>query len=276
MDARGADTFGLRGENRSAILRERNCRDKDASIAALYINGIGRRAEAAGKDAARRPRQLYTTFGYFLEGQRSHASQGPRGKEQIDSLMRAFRTRPPQDSTKCGWNGCAITASRRSGAFRGANVGALETTKGDLLFLDSADAATQFSICGAAFRNRAQDQVLFLRPDEPFPKCIARRGQGANSRADERPAAGIDDLGPRSAGRRVVATWGELPACPAREFLDLNGQAGTRPTKLRLSRSTRANLASPIAAVLASGGSALAGSIASAWVSLRNVVRPTR
>ena len=96
MDARGADKFVFGAEESLGYLAGTYCRDKDAAIAALYVLELAAELKREGKTLLDGLDQLYTTFGYFLEGQRSHASQGAQGKEQIDAFMQAFRTSPPQ------------------------------------------------------------------------------------------------------------------------------------------------------------------------------------
>lgn len=188
MDARGADTFVFGAEESLGYLAGTYCRDKDASIAALYVMELAAELKRQGKTLLDGLDQLYTTFGYFLEGQRSHASQGPRGKEQIDSLMQAFRTRPPQELNKVRLE---RLRDYREQAIRsipgGKTLGALETTKGDLLFLDSANATTQFSIA--------------VRPSGTEPKIkfyfFARTNPSPNASLDEvkaQTAAQMNDL----------------------------------------------------------------------------------
>ena len=102
--------------------------------------------------------------------------------------MQAFRTRPPQEL-----NGVRLQRLRdyREQAIRsipgGQKCGELKTTKGDLLFLDSAEAATQFSIA--------------VRPSGTEPKIkfyfFARTGPSQDASLDEvkaRTAAQMNDL----------------------------------------------------------------------------------
>jgi len=147
MDARGPDKFVFGAEESLGYLAGTYCRDKDAAIAALYVLELAAELKRQGKTLLDGLDELYKTFGYFLEGQRSHTSQGSRGKEQIDLLMRTFRASPPQEL-----NNVRLERLRdyREQVIRsipgGQKCGELKTTKGDLLFLDSAEGNTQFSI----------------------------------------------------------------------------------------------------------------------------------
>jgi phosphoglucomutase len=147
MDVRGADKFVFGAEESLGYLAGTYCRDKDASVGALYVMELASELKAQKQTLLDDLDRLYTQFGYFLEGQRSHASQGPRGKEEIDALMQAFRTRPPLELA-----GVRLERMRdyREQVVRkipgGEKIGTLNTTKGDLLFLDSAAGDRQFSI----------------------------------------------------------------------------------------------------------------------------------
>ncbi len=147
MDSRGADTFVFGAEESLGYLSGTYCRDKDAAIAALYVMELAAELKRQKKTLLDGLDQLYTTFGYFLEGQRSHSSQGPRGKEEIDALMQAFRTRPPEELSGVRLERLRDYREQVVRKIPGRQkLGDLKTTKGDLLFLDSAAGGTQFSI----------------------------------------------------------------------------------------------------------------------------------
>lgn len=171
MDARGADKFVFGAEESLGYLAGSYCRDKDASIAALYVMELAAELKRQQKTLLDGLDQLYMTFGYFLEGQRSHTSQGPSGKEQIDSLMQAFRTRPPQELGPVRFT--------RLRDYRDQNIltipdakkcGELKTTKGDLLFLDSADGAATFSIAARPSGTEPKIKFYFFARTTPVPQ----------------------------------------------------------------------------------------------------------
>jgi phosphoglucomutase/phosphomannomutase len=152
VEMRGADKFIFGCEESLGYLAGQYCRDKDAAIAALYVCELAAELRGEGKTLLDGLDRLYEKHGYFIEGQRWEACQGPRGKEQIDSLMRTLRKDPPRDLA-----GVQMTRLRdyREQVVRaipdGKTCGQLQTTRGDLLFLDSqpsekGDSQTEFSI----------------------------------------------------------------------------------------------------------------------------------
>jgi len=147
MDARGPDRFVFGTEESLGYLAGTYCRDKDAALPAMYVMELAAELNQEGKTLLDRLDALYGQFGYFIEGQRSHACEGPRGREQTDLLMRTFRTSPPRELA-----GVQIARLRdyREQVVRevpsGKVSGQLQTTKGDLLFLDSAEGERTFSI----------------------------------------------------------------------------------------------------------------------------------
>ncbi len=83
MDARGADKFVFGAEESLGYLAGTYCRDKDASVAALYVLELAAELKREGKTLLDGLDQLYRAFGYFLEGQRSHTSQGRKAKSRL-------------------------------------------------------------------------------------------------------------------------------------------------------------------------------------------------
>jgi phosphoglucomutase/phosphomannomutase len=170
IDARGPEKFVFGAEESLGYLAGTYCRDKDAAIAALYVLELAAELKQQGKTLLDGLDELYKTFGYFLEGQRAHTSQGSRGKEQIDLLMRTFRTSPPR-----ALNGIRIERLRdyREQTIRSIpgneKSGDLKTIKGDLLFLDSADGPVQFSIAARPSGTEPKIKFYFFgrtqRPD---------------------------------------------------------------------------------------------------------------
>jgi phosphoglucomutase/phosphomannomutase len=97
MDREGPDKFVFATEESLGYLAGIYCRDKDASIAALYLLEAAAELRLQGKTLLDRLEELFLEHGYYLEDQRSEVCTGSRGKEQIDALMRAFRTTPPTE-----------------------------------------------------------------------------------------------------------------------------------------------------------------------------------
>jgi phosphoglucomutase len=206
MDARGADKFVFGAEESLGYLAGTYCRDKDASIAALYVMELAAELKQQQKTLLDGLDQIYKAFGYFLEGQRSHTSQGPRGKEQIDSLMQAFRTRPPESLGPVRMERLRDYREQVIRAIPGGQkCGELKTTKGDLLFLDSADGAAKFSI--AARPSGTEPKIKFYF----FARTAPSQGIALNQ-VKTRTAAEMKDL------QESLMSWIQdvLPAAPER------------------------------------------------------------
>jgi phosphoglucomutase len=187
MDARGADKFVFGAEESLGYLTGTYCRDKDASVAALYVLELAAELKREGKTLLDGLDQLYGTFGYFLEGQRSHTSQGAQGKEQIDAIMQAFRTSPPQTLGKVRIEKVRDYRDQVVRNVAGTKIGDLKTTKGDLLFLDSADGPIQFSIAARPSGTEPKIKFYFFARSAP---------QASASLADikSKTAAGMQDF----------------------------------------------------------------------------------
>ncbi|MCA9040475.1 MAG: hypothetical protein KDA65_09025, partial [Planctomycetaceae bacterium] len=98
MDALGPDKFIFGAEESLGYLSGQYCRDKDAAVAAMYLMEFAAELKAgAGKTLLDRLDELYIEYGYYLEGQRSKVCEGSDGQQQIQNLMKAFRTSPPTE-----------------------------------------------------------------------------------------------------------------------------------------------------------------------------------
>jgi phosphoglucomutase len=167
MDARGADKFVFGAEESLGYLAGTYCRDKDATIAALYVLELAAELKREGKTLVDGLDQLYAAFGYYLEGQRSHASQGAEGKEEIDAIMQAFRTSPPQTLGKVRIERVRDYRDQVVRNVGGQKTGQLNTTKGDLVFLDSAAGPLQFSIAARPSGTEPKIKFYFFARTAP-------------------------------------------------------------------------------------------------------------
>lgn len=95
MDAEGPENFVFGFEESLGYLAGDYCRDKDAAIGALYLLESAAELALDGKNLLDRLDELYAEHGYFNERQRNDYAYGPSGKELINGLMDALRTKPP-------------------------------------------------------------------------------------------------------------------------------------------------------------------------------------
>lgn len=97
MEQLGPEKFLFGAEESLGYLTGEYCRDKDASVAALYVAELAAELRALGKSLVDRLDEIYCEQGaYFWEGQISHACKGPTGQEQMLALLNAFRKTPPK------------------------------------------------------------------------------------------------------------------------------------------------------------------------------------
>jgi phosphoglucomutase len=147
MEELGADKFVFGAEESLGYLAGDYCRDKDATIAALYVMELASELKSQGRTLGDDLDRLYLEHGYFAEGQRSFEHAGAQGRSRIDALLGELRNHPPADLA-----GVRLAQVRdyRDQVVRsvsdGKVSGQLQSAPGDLLFLDSIDGPRQFSI----------------------------------------------------------------------------------------------------------------------------------
>jgi phosphoglucomutase len=147
IEEQGADKFVFGAEESLGYLAGDYCRDKDASIAALYVMELASELKSQGHTLWDDLDRLYLQHGYFAEGQRSFEHAGAQGRSRIDALLGELRARPPAELA-----GIRLTRVRdyREQVVRsisdGKVTGRLQSARGDLLFLDSVGGPRQFSI----------------------------------------------------------------------------------------------------------------------------------
>ena len=95
MEEQGTEHFVFGTEESIGFLAGSYCRDKDASVAALYILELAEELKLEGKSLLTQLDQLYLNCGYHCEGQKSIYCEGPTGKAKIDGLMQTLRDAPP-------------------------------------------------------------------------------------------------------------------------------------------------------------------------------------
>lgn len=97
MDQLGADKFVFGAEESLGYLAGEYARDKDASIAALYLAELAAELRESGQTLLERLDELYVEHGYHVEGQVSIVRRGEAGQKQIAQLIELFRGTPPTE-----------------------------------------------------------------------------------------------------------------------------------------------------------------------------------
>lgn len=95
MEREGPEWFVFGCEESLGYLAGKYARDKDASVAALYLCEYAAELQKQNKTLLDRLDEMFVQHGYFTESQKSEACKGAQGKALIDRLMEAFTTAPP-------------------------------------------------------------------------------------------------------------------------------------------------------------------------------------
>ena len=95
MDKNGPEKFIFGAEESLGYLAGDYARDKDASIAALYLLEHAAELRTDGKTLLDRLDELYVQHGFYMESQHSEVCTGPTGRAQIEALIHAMRNHPP-------------------------------------------------------------------------------------------------------------------------------------------------------------------------------------
>ena len=95
IDANGPEKFVFAAEESVGYMAGEYCRDKDASIAALYALELASELQPLGQTLVDRLDELYVRHGYYHETQFVQTCPGAEGSDQIARMMLALRERTP-------------------------------------------------------------------------------------------------------------------------------------------------------------------------------------
>lgn len=146
IDERGPENFIYATEESIGYLAGEYARDKDASIACLYILEMAAELKAEGKTILDRLDELYEQHGMHLESQKSIYCKGSAGAQQIKTLMQTFRTKPPQVLGELQIECARDYQTREVKSPDGKVIGTIEKPQGNLVFLDSAAGDSTLSV----------------------------------------------------------------------------------------------------------------------------------
>lgn len=97
MEAEGPDRFVYACEESHGFLGGTHCRDKDASIAALWLCEAAAEDKRSGRTLLDRLDDLYVAHGYHAESQASLVREGADGQAAIARIMAVLRESPPSE-----------------------------------------------------------------------------------------------------------------------------------------------------------------------------------
>lgn len=95
VDKYGPEKFVFAAEESVGYLAGQYCRDKDASVAALFALEIASELKLKGQTLLDYLESLYAVHGYYHETQFVQVCPGATGSEQIARMMHALRTKTP-------------------------------------------------------------------------------------------------------------------------------------------------------------------------------------
>lgn len=138
MEDNGTEHFVFGTEESIGFLAGDYCRDKDASIAALFILELAGELKAQDKSLLDQLDVLYTQCGYHCEGQKSIYCEGPTGKAKIDGLMKTLRDAPPAQFGSVKLNVASdYSTGRKTEIPSGKSLETITHPRGDLLIYES-------------------------------------------------------------------------------------------------------------------------------------------
>ena len=193
MEEQGTDHFVFGTEESIGFLAGSYCRDKDASVAALYILELADELKAEGKSLLNQLDQLYKDCGYHCEGQKSIYCEGPAGKAKIDGLMQTLRDAPPDRFGSILFTEALDYSSGRCISIpSGTPLPKIMHPRGDLLVYKSdASQSVRFQIAGRPSGTEPKIKFyLFCQSDVINGDLDAARSAGDKVMKDVQQALG--------------------------------------------------------------------------------------
>jgi phosphoglucomutase/phosphomannomutase len=193
MEENGTQHFVLGTEESIGFLAGGYARDKDASVAALYVLELAGELKTEGRTLLDQLDDLYRNCGYHCEGQKSIYCEGPTGKAKIDGLMQTLRDSPPASFGSLNLAEAAdYKIGRRMASPSGRNVGTITNPRGDLLIYKS-DASQPVRIQIAGRPSGTEPKIkfyFFCQSDISGKDLAAARAAGDNAMKDVQQALG--------------------------------------------------------------------------------------
>lgn len=137
MDEQAQRTLLFAAEESLGYLAGNYCRDKDASVGALYVAELAAELKSQGRTLLDRLDELYRKHGWHRESQTSQTCPGPEGAAKIAAAIARFRNSPPHqfgDAKVVRIRDFGRQEVRIAPEFQRTN--SLATQAGDLIFAD--------------------------------------------------------------------------------------------------------------------------------------------
>ena len=195
----GPNNFVFGCEESIGYLAGQYCRDKDASIASLFIVELASELKEHGKTLLDRLNELYVQHGVFAESQVSRYCRGADGRAQIAKIMERLRSDPPATLGPVTLESVRDYGQLEIRRLPANSVSSkIEEPHGNLLFFDSADGPLTLSI--AARPSGTEPKIKFYsfaRAQDVTEDSLAERCKAANdllSDAETSLATWIDSV----------------------------------------------------------------------------------
>jgi phosphoglucomutase len=182
MDREGPERFIFGAEESLGFLAGTYCRDKDAAIAALYLCECAAELKRQNKTLLDRLDELFTTYGYFVEAQRSETCKGPKGRAMIDRLMEALTNDPPR--TLAGIELARVRDYQKHEVRQlpaNERIDDLPEPKGDVVFFESAPADCTISFAARPSGTEPKIKFYFFARAACAPPAPPAEGTEAPS-----------------------------------------------------------------------------------------------
>jgi phosphoglucomutase len=184
IDEAGQASFLFAFEESHGYLKGAHARDKDAAVAALLFAELAAAVKDRQQTVLEYLDDLYIDVGHYAERLITKTLAGREGLAQIESLMNAFRKRPPEEL-----GGRALTdvydykAHEVRALDRTAKARPLPRPDGDMLIFHTQSPGTRF----AARPSGTEPKIkfyLFVRTDVSGPDGLARAKAESARRLD--------------------------------------------------------------------------------------------
>jgi phosphoglucomutase len=212
IDEVGGEKFVFGAEESLGYLAGSYCRDKDASIAALYVMELASEAKSQGRTLFDELDRLYLRHGYFAEAQRSLEQSGAVGRSLIETLLQEFRHNPPIELAGIRFARVRDYRDQVVRSIPGQEIlGPLRTVRGDLLFLDSANGRREFSVAVRPSGTEPKVKFYFFvraggAVDSPLATIKAETDAAFSALQDAFAQWTTERLTPAATSRKDVAT----------------------------------------------------------------------
>ena len=149
IDENGPDKFVFAAEESVGYLAGEYCRDKDASVAALFVLELAGELRLRDRTLVDRLDELYLRHGYYHESQFVQVCQGPQGSMRIALMMQALRESAPASLGPVVFDIAKDYQRHEVRSLPSNSVQSqLRQPSGDLLILEGRSGSCQVSLAG--------------------------------------------------------------------------------------------------------------------------------